>query len=294
MLIIGSHVSYPNNLILAVEEALSYKANTFMFYTGSPTNTFRSIPKDADIKEAHTLMIENGIDINNVICHAPYIINLASKSDLDKYMFSINFLKSEIKRCEQLGVKYIVVHPGNAMGITKEEGCNNISEALNLILGNDDRVMVLLETMAGKGTECGCNTLELKNIIDGVNLKNKVGVCIDTCHLNDAGYDLNDFDYYLNEFDSLVGMNKIKCVHVNDSKNILGSHKDRHENIGLGTIGFDNLLKIIYHDKLKDIPKILETPYVSKEYPPYLFEIDMIKNKQFDNNLIDKIEAHYK
>ena len=264
MLVIGSHVSYPNNLVLAVKEALSYKANTFMFYTGAPTNTFRNTPKESDIKEAHSLMKENGIDLDKVICHAPYIINLASKTDLNKYMFSVNFLKNEIKRCENLGVKYMVVHPGNAVGITKEEGCANISEALNLILESDDKVMVLLETMAGKGTECGYNTLELKNIIDNVNLKDKVGVCIDTCHLNDAGYDLNNFDSYLEEFDELIGIDKIKCVHVNDSKNIMGSHKDRHENIGLGSIGFETLLNIIYHDKLKDIPKILETPYINK------------------------------
>ncbi len=294
MLLIGSHVSFSGGIFSCAKEAISYKANTFMFYSGAPTNTIRSKISDDNTKEALALMKQNDIDIKNIICHAPYIINLANKSVMEKYNFSINFLKDEIARCELLGVNKIVLHPGSAVGITKEEGIKNIVEALNKILASDTKVMILLESMAGKGSECGNTTAELKMIIDGIVLKDKVGVCIDTCHLNDAGYNLNKFDDYLNEFDKMVGIEKIKCVHVNDSKNTLGAHKDRHENIGYGSIGFNTLINVIYNKRLEKVPKILETPYIEKAYPPYKFEIEMIKNKQFNLNLIEDIKKYYK
>ena len=171
---------------------------------------------------------------------------------------------------------------------------------MNEVLENST-VTILLETMAGKGTEIGRNFEELKKIIDGINRKDLIGVCLDTCHLNDAGYDISNFDELLQEFDKIIGINYIKCIHINDSKNERSSHKDRHENIGFGTIGFDNMLKIIYHEKLKDIPKILETPFVSikegekdRSYPPYKFEIQMIKTKQFSPDLLKQIREFYK
>ena len=155
--------------------------------------------------------------------------------------------------------------------------------------------------MAGKGSEVGSYFEQLKQIIDGVNYSDYIGVCLDTCHINDAGYDISVFDRVLDDFDQVIGLDKLKCLHINDSKNVLGSHKDRHENFGFGTIGFDNLLKVVYHDKLKDIPKILETPYVSlndddkkRLYPPYKFEIDMIRKRQYDYDLINKIREYYK
>ena len=158
------------------------------------------------------------------------------------------------------------------------------------MLGDVD-VRILLETMAGKGSEIGSKLEEIKRIIDSVEDKRHIGVCIDTCHLSDAGYDLRDFDSFLNKFDEVIGIEKIGCVHVNDSKNDLGSHKDRHENIGFGKVGFETLLQIIYNKRLENIPKILETPYVDREYPPYKFEIEMIKNKKFDEELISKIRG---
>jgi len=294
MLIIGSHVSYKGGLLFSVKEALSYDANTFMFYAGAPTNTIRSKIDDNNTKEAWKLMKENNIDINNVICHAPYIINLANKKDLDKYKFSINFIKEEIQRCAVLGVNKIVLHPGNAVGISKEEGLQNIVEALNEVLEKTTKVIILLETMAGKGSECGSSTEELKYIIENVEDNKRLGVCLDTCHLNDAGYDISKSADYLNEFDKLIGIDKIKCVHVNDSKNTLAAHKDRHENIGFGTLGFTNLLNVIYNKRLEDVPKILETPYIEKEYPPYKMEIKMIRNKVFNKNLIEDVKNYYK
>jgi len=293
MLIIGSHVSFSGGLLAATNEALSYGANTFMFYTGAPTNTIRSkIDLDNTLK-AQKLMIENGIDINNVICHAPYIINLANKKVMDKYLFSINFLKSEIQRCEALGVSKIVIHPGNAVDISKEEGINNIIKALNEILTKDTKVTILIESMAGKGSECGNSLAELKTIIDGVKVKSKIGVCLDTCHLHDAGYDMHNFDDYLKSFDQAIGLDKLKCLHINDSKNSLGTHKDRHENIGFGNIGFEVLSNIIYNKQLKDIPKILETPYIDQKYPPYKLEIEMIKKELFNPNLKEEVIKYY-
>lgn len=286
-MIIGSHVSFGKDQLLgSVREALSYGANTLMFYTGAPQNTFRKSIDKSLMDDAHKLMRENGIDINTVICHAPYIINLANNKDLDKWQFSISFLKGELSRCKELGIKYIVLHPGSAVGLDRDIALNNIVDALNFII-EDDGVMILLETMAGKGTECGCKLEEIKYIIDHVKTNN-IGVCIDTCHLSDSGYDLDDFDKFLDLFDSLIGIEKIKCVHLNDSKNIKGSRKDRHENIGYGFIGFDILVSIAHNKRLKDVPKILETPWINREYPPYKEEIEMIKTKTFNPNLKEK------
>ena len=244
-------------------------------------------------------MKENNIDINNVVCHAPYIVNPAT-SDEEKRKFAINFIKNELKRCEELHVKKIVLHPGSSVKITKEEGLDNIVLVLNEVLKENINVKILLETMAGKGNERGISTEELKYIIDKIDNKDKIGVCLDTCHLNDAGYDLSKFDDYLDEFDKLIGIEKIGCVHINDSKNEMGSHKDRHECIGKGTIGFDNLLNVIYDPRLENVPKILETPYIGdnddskdRKYPPYKFEIEMIRDKKMNDNLLDTIRNFY-
>lgn len=289
MLIIGSHVGYKKDsgLVGSVKEALSYNANTFMFYTGAPQNTKR-LPIDLErVREADKLMKANGIDRDNVIVHAPYIINLAT-DDLVKREFSCNFLKEEIERVETLGFHYLVLHPGSHVGAGVDTGIQNIANSLNKIIDKDTKVVILLETMAGKGTEVGRSFEEIESIISKISQKENIGVCLDTCHINDAGYDLNDFDKVLDSFDKIIGLDKLKCIHVNDSKNIMGSHKDRHENIGYGHIGFDNLINIIYNKRLDNTPKILETPYIDKTYPPYKYEIEMIKSKKFNENLIDE------
>lgn len=294
-LIIGSHVSYKNSTGMAgsVKEALSYGANTFMFYTGAPQNTSRGEINDSLTLEAYKLMKENNIDLEKVIVHAPYIVNLANFNNFD---FSVSFLTNEIERCNMLGVKYLVLHPGSAVNTSREEAIKNIAKGLNLILDNNYDVTILLETMAGKGNEVGRTFEELSSIIELVRFKDKIGVCLDTCHLNDAGYDITNFDNLLEEFDEKIGIEKIGCIHINDSKNDINTHKDRHENFGFGTIGFDTLINIIYNKKTENIPKILETPYVTKddnskerEYPPYKYEIEMIKAKTFDKELINKI-----
>jgi len=297
-LIIGSHVSFNNNsqLLGSVKEAISYGANTFMFYTGAPQNTKRSEIKDELTMEAYKLMKENDIDLSKVIVHAPYIVNLGNSRNFD---FSVSFLIQELERCSILGVKYLVLHPGASVDLPREIAIKNIYDGLNLILDNDYDVMILLETMAGKGTEIGKSFEELKTIIDNVKFKDKIGVCLDTCHINDAGYDISNFDKVLEEFDRIIGLDKLKCLHINDSKNEIGAHKDRHENFGFGYLGFDNLIKIIYNEKLESVPKILETPYVTKDdnskerlYAPYKYEIEMIKNKEFDKEMINKIRKN--
>ena len=282
MLIIGSHVGFNKDkqLLGSLDEALSYKANTFMFYTGAPQNTKRVEINDDLTQKAILKMKENNIDINNIIVHAPYIINLANNKEDDKYDFSIRFLIEEIKRCESLKIKYLVLHPGSHVGLGVDIGIKNIIFALNKVLENNNSVTILLETMAGKGTEIGSNFLELKKIIDGINKKELIGVCMDTCHMNDSGLDLSNFNNILDLFDKEIGLSYLKCIHINDSKNIIASRKDRHENIGYGTIGFSNLINIIYNERIINIPHILETPYIG-EYAPYKEEIEMIRKKEF-------------
>ena len=300
MLIIGSHVSFnkKEQLIGSVKEALSYNANTFMFYTGAPQNTNRASIDDSITLSALELMKENNIDLKNVVVHAPYIVNPANNANFD---FNVNFLKQEIERVESLGVTKLVLHPGSYVKLTHDEGIKNIIDTLNQVIRKDMTVKILLETMSGKGTELGTNFDDLKYIIDNIEYSKNVGICLDTCHLNDAGYDIFKFDEILDEVDSKIGLEKVGCIHINDSKNLKSSHKDRHENIGLGTIGYDALINVIYNKRLDNVPKILETPYVTnsdeskdKIYPPYKFEIEMIRNKKFNPNLISDIRNFYK
>ena len=249
-LIIGSHVSFKNKdqLVGSVKEAISYGENTFMFYTGAPQNTSRS-PIDPNLTlEAYNLMKNNNINPINVIVHAPYIINLANNGT--NFDFAVRFLKEEISRVEKLGMKYLVLHPGSHVGLGIDVGIKNIIDALNVVLDENQNVIICLETMAGKGSEVGSRFEEIKQIIDGVKLNDKLMVCMDTCHMNDAGYDIGDFEGVLDEFDKIIGLDKIACIHINDSKNVKGSHKDRHDNFGRGEIGFEKLINIIYNSKL--------------------------------------------
>ena len=287
-LIIGSHVSYKNDtgLVGCVEEALKYGANTFMFYTGAPQNTRRGKIDREVTKKAYQLMKENGIDKDKVVVHAPYIVNLCND---EKFDFSVEFLKGELNRCMELGIKYMVLHPGSSVGLEREYAIQNIIRGLNMILDGENDTIICLETMAGKGTEVGCSFEEIKTIIDGVDNKKCIGVCLDTCHIHDAGYDLSDIDSVLDEFDKVIGLSYLYVLHINDSKNERGARKDRHENIGFGYIGFDRLLSVIYHKKLEGIPMILETPYIEREYPPYKEEIKMIRSRKFNSCMLDDI-----
>ena len=233
-LIIGSHVKFNNSkqLLGSVMEAVSYNANTFMFYTGSTQSTSRCMINDELTYEAFKLMLENNINSDNVIVHAPYIVNLANRADEEKYNFYLNFFSEELNRVKKLGFNKIVLHPGSAVNCSREEGLNNIIYGLNKVFDNTLDTIVLLEFMAGKGNELGTSIDELKYIIDGIKNKDRIGVCLDSCHMNDAGVDISKLDEFLDEFDNKIGIDKIKCFHLNDSKNQIGSHKDRHDNIG--------------------------------------------------------------
>lgn len=290
-LVIGSHVGMkaPDYLLGAAKEAVSYGANTFMIYTGAPQTTRRIPTSEFKIAEGLKYMEEVGIKKADIIAHAPYIINLGNTIKSATYELAVSFLAEELHRVASLGITTVVLHPGAHVGAGVDAGIAKIIEGLNEVLDNDTSgTIIALETMAGKGTEIGRTFEELKQLIDGVNKKEQIGVCLDTCHVNDAGYDVTDVDALINEFDKVIGLEYLKVVHVNDSKNPRGAGKDRHENIGFGTIGFDALLKVINHPKLKDVPKILESPYV-EDNPPYKHEITMIKAGKFNPTMKEEI-----
>lgn len=294
MIKLGSHVSMKGKLMYegSVQEALEYNANAFMIYTGAPQNTRRKAIEELNIEVAEELMKENNLDFSNVVVHAPYIMNLANP-DQEKRDFAVEFLTKEILRTDAMHANKIVLHPGSAVGKDRPQAIKWIAEGLNQVINNtkDLNVSIALETMAGKGNEVGKTFEELAEIISLVHEKDRVSVCFDTCHVHDAGYNIKeDLEGVLRNFDELVGLNKISVVHVNDSKNELGAAKDRHENIGFGFIGFDALVSVIYHDAFKDIPKILETPYVESN-PPYKMEIEMILKKEFNPNLKEELAA---
>lgn len=294
MLKIGSHVSMSGKKMLlgASEEAVSYGANTFMIYTGAPQNTRRKKIEDLNIEAGVAHMKENGIE--EIVVHAPYIINVGNAVNPSTYELGVNFLRSEIERTEAIGAKQIVLHPGAHVGEGAEIGIKQIITGLNEVLTPEQNVQIALETMAGKGSECGRSFEELAKIIDGVHLNEKLSICFDTCHTHDAGYDIvNNFDSVLDEFDRLIGIDRLKVLHINDSKNVTGSRKDRHENIGFGHIGFEALNYIVHHPQLSDVPKILETPFVGEDKAnkkaPYKHEITMLRNKLFNENLLQDI-----
>ncbi len=294
MLKIGSHVSMSGKKMLlgASEEAASYGANTFMIYTGAPQNTRRKKVEELNIENGQQHMTENGME--DIIVHAPYIINIGNTTNPATFDLGVNFLRSEIDRTQAIGSTQIVLHPGAHVGAGSDIGIQKIIEGLNEVITADDQVQIALETMAGKGSECGRTFEELAMIIDGVTHNDKLSVCMDTCHIHDAGYNIvEDFDGVLNEFDKIVGIDRIKVLHINDSKNERGAHKDRHENIGFGHIGFDALSYIVHHPQLMSIPKILETPFVGEDKndkrAPYKFEIEMLRNKAFDDTVLEKI-----
>ncbi|PKK93183.1 MAG: deoxyribonuclease IV [Tenericutes bacterium HGW-Tenericutes-6] len=290
---IGSHVSMSGDEMYlgSVKEALSYNANAFMVYTGAPQNTIRKKLSDLKIEEAISFMKENHLSFDNVIVHAPYIINLGNP-DPEKRAFAVSFLTEEVKRTAAMQVSQIVLHPGSAVGKDRNEAIKWIAEGVKQVILNtkDLKVKIALETMAGKGNEVGKTFEELKEIMDLVNERDRVSVCFDTCHTHDAGYDIKEnFDGVIKHFDEVIGKKYISVFHINDSKNPQGASKDRHENFGFGYLGFDALIKVVYHDEFKDIPKILETPYVDG-HPPYKEEILMIKEKSFDPELKNKLQ----
>ena len=239
-------------------------------------------------------MKEHGID--EFVVHAPYIINLANCVKPETYQIAVEFLEVELQRTEAMGSKTLVLHPGSHVGEGVEAGVAQIIKGINSVLTKDTNVHIALETMAGKGSEIGRSFEELAMIYDGVVYNDKLRVCFDTCHTSDAGYDIiHDYDGVMEQFDRVIGKDQIAVFHINDSKNEPGAAKDRHENFGFGHIGFEALMQVVNDDNFAAIPKILETPYVKdpdnakKSYPPYAYEIAMIRSGKFDPDMIHKI-----
>ena len=288
-LFIGSHVDMkaPFYYEGSVKDALSYGANTFMFYTGAPQNSFRKPLEELRIAEGRKLIKEAGIDESKIIVHAPYIINAANTKSIDIYELAINTIINELRRTAAFGVKIMVLHPGSHVGLGVDAGIEALARALDLALRCDGTdVKIALETMAGKGNEIGVNFNEIKSIIDKCEMRDRLGVCLDTCHISDAGYDVKDFDHVLDEFDQIIGLDRLLVIHVNDTKNPIGAHKDRHENIGYGYLGFETLYKVVNHPRLNNIPKILETPFYN-EKAPYKQEIEMLISGKYVNKWRD-------
>ncbi len=293
---IGSHVSMSGKdmLLGSAKEAVSYGADTFMFYTGAPQNTRRKDISELNIDAAWEYMNAHGID--GIIVHAPYIINLGNTVKPETFSLAVEFLAKEIERTISCRSHTLILHPGAHVGAGSEAGTAQIIKGLNEVLTADTDCVIALETMAGKGSEIGRTFEELARIYDGVVHNEKLRVCFDTCHTSDSGYDIiHHFDDVIREFDHILGKEQIAVFHINDSKNVPGAAKDRHENIGFGQIGFDALNYIVRHPDFEDIPKILETPWIpspddrKKSYPPYKHEIAMLRRGVFDPGLKEKV-----
>lgn len=298
MIKLGSHVGMSGKEMFlgSVKEAVSYGANTFMIYTGAPQNTRRKPIEELRIEEGLALMRENGID--EFVIHAPYIINLANTVKPETFELAVEFLNLEMERTEAMECRTLILHPGAHVGAGEDAGIRQIVKGLNEVLSEKGNVNIALETMAGKGTEMGRSFEELARIYEGVVHNERLRVCFDTCHTNDSGYDVrNHFDEVLEQFDRLIGCDQIAVFHINDSKNPMGAHKDRHENVGFGTIGYESLRNIVYHEGFDSIPKILESPYIpdpetkKRTFAPYKYEIAMLREGLFHENLKEEILA---
>lgn len=296
MIKLGSHVGMSGRdmLLGSAKEAVSYGADTFMFYTGAPQNTRRKDISELKIDEAWDYMKEHGIQ--DIIVHAPYIINLGNSVKPETFELAVNFLAKEIDRSTACRSHILILHPGSHVGAGTDTGIRQVVKGLNEVLTRDTNLFVALETMAGKGSELGQSFEELARIYDGVSCSDKLRVCFDTCHTHDSGYDIvHDFDGVIQQFDRLLGKDQIAVFHINDSKNERGASKDRHANLGFGNIGFDALSYIVHHPDFEHVPKILETPYIpsptepKKSYSPYKHEIEMLRNGRFDPDIQEKI-----
>lgn len=299
-MILGSHVGMSGKEMLlgSAKEAVSYGADTFMFYTGAPQNTRRKEISELNIDPAWEYMDAHGI--RDIIVHAPYIINLGNAVKPETFELAVSFLSKEIERSEACKSRTLILHPGAHVGEGVDMGIRQIVKGLNEVLTKDTNLSIALETMAGKGSEIGRSFEELARIYDGVIYNEKLRVCFDTCHTHDSGYDIiHNFDGVIDEFDRILGKEQIAVFHINDSKNTRGAAKDRHANLGFGEIGFEAISYIVHHPDFEQVPKILETPYIpspakeKKSYAPYKHEIDMLRAGIFTPDVQNKIIADY-
>jgi deoxyribonuclease-4 len=291
-LYLGSHVDLvaPDYLVHAVETSIQQGANTMMIYTGAPQNSLRKPTEIMRIQEAHALMKAKGMPLDKVVVHAPYIINLGNTINSETATMGVTFLIRELARVHAMGFSMLVLHPGAHVGAGSQLALDGINERLNQVFKEEHSpVKVALETMAGKGSEVGTTFEELAYIIKQSDHPERLGVCLDTCHISDAGYDVHDVDGVLNAFDRIIGLHKLLVIHINDSKNPRGAKKDRHENLGYGTIGFETLQRYVHHPRLQHLPKILETPWI-EDKTPYAIEIKMLKDGRMTKGWRDQIK----
>ena len=289
-MIIGSHVSMgaPGFVYGSVEEAIGYGANALMLYTGAPQNTRRKAVEELRIEEAKKKMEDAGIKPEHLIVHAPYVINPANSVKAEVMDLARSFLIEEACRTAAIGASYMVLHPGSYTTTDLETGIRTAASQLNAIEGDlPADVTICLETMAGKGSEIGFRLEQLAELLEQIHMPSHYGICLDTCHMNDAGYDISDFDGLLDEFDRILGLDLLRVIHLNDSKNIRGARKDRHENIGFGTIGFEALHAVAVCERTAHVPKILETPYVGG-HAPYAIEIEQLRKGSFSREQLEK------
>ncbi len=296
MLKLGSHVSMSGKdmLLGSAKEAYSYGSNTFMFYTGAPQNTKRKDIRELNIEAAWSYMNDHGID--DIVVHAPYIINLGNTVNPETFKLAVEFLQLEVERSQACKSHTLILHPGAHVGAGADAGIAQVIKGLNEVLTKDMKINIALETMAGKGSEIGRTFEELARIYDGVVYNDRLRVCFDTCHTHDSGYDIiHDFDGVMEHFDQVLGKDQIAVFHINDSKNAAGASKDRHANLGFGEIGFDALSYIVHHKDFEQVPKILETPYIpsrihkKRSYAPYKYEIELLRAGTFNKEMQEKI-----
>ena len=277
MLNIGCHLSASKGYLNMAKETIKINGNTFQFFTRNPRGGQAKDIDEKDVEEFLKIAKEN--NFAKILAHAPYTINVCSDKP-ETRRFGIDTMKDDLRRMEYTPGNMYNFHPGSHVGQGEEIGIKLIIDALNEILEeyHDCHTTILLETMAGKGSEIGRSFEQIKQIIDGVKYNEKLGVCLDTCHVYDAGYDIvNDLDGVIKKFDSIIGLDRLKAIHLNDSKNPFESHKDRHEKIGQGSIGFEALSRVTNHPKLKNLPFFLETP--QDDLDGWASEIKMLKEK---------------
>lgn len=277
MLKIGCHLSSAKGFLAMGKDAVSIGANTFQFFTRNPRGSKAKEIDPADAAALRDLMHREGI--SHILAHAPYTLNACS-ADPKVREFAFLIMQDDLRRMEYLPGSCYNFHPGSHTGQGEEIGISQIAQLLNGILHTEQTTTVLLETMAGKGTEVGANFSQLRRILDQVSLTEKMGVCLDTCHVYDAGYDLvNDLDGVLTQFDREIGLSRLRAIHLNDSMNPFCSHKDRHQKIGQGSLGLDAMERIINHPALRELPFYLETP---NELSGYAEEIRLLKSRYRD------------
>ena len=295
--LIGSHIHMKgkDQFLGSAKQANAFGENCFMVFTGTPYSSRRTALSKLKIPEAKNFMHRHQME--PVVIHAPYIINLANTKRPRTFGFGVQMLKNEIKRSEAMGAREMVWHPGAHVGAGSQKGIQSVIKGLNQVISPDQTCQVAIETMAGKGTEVGRTFEQIAEMIDGVQNNEKLSVCLDTCHTSDAGYHIKDnFDGVLNHFDHVIGINRLKVIHLNDSKNPRGAHKDRHQDLGMGYIGWQALDRIAHHPQLTQIPKILETPSIKDvnghSVTPHPYEIKMLKTQHFVSNYLDQVKHH--